>query len=48
MCKLQDAKNEKKFRDVLTDVSKNNDKFNVLWADPVANPQVVFRSALNR
>lgn len=38
---VQDAKNEKKFRDVLTDISKSRaDKFNVLWADPVANPQV--------
>jgi hypothetical protein len=37
----QDAKNEKKFRDILTQVSsKRADRFNTLWTDPSANPQV--------
>ncbi|EIE22882.1 protein disulfide isomerase [Coccomyxa subellipsoidea C-169] len=36
-----DAKNEKKFRDILTHVSsKRADRFNTLWTDPSANPQV--------
>lgn len=37
----QDAKNEKKFRDIMTHVSeKRAEKFNTLWTDPTANPQV--------
>jgi len=37
----QDTKNEKKFRDIMTDVSeKRAEKFNTLWTDPTANPQV--------
>ncbi len=38
----QDTKNEKKFRDIMTHVSeKRADRYNTLWADPTANPQVL-------
>ncbi|CAL8464780.1 g4315 [Coccomyxa elongata] len=37
----KDTKNEKKFRDIMTHVSeKRADRYNTLWADPTANPQV--------
>lgn len=42
MCGKQDTKNEKKFRDIMTHVSeKRADRYNTLWADPTANPQVI-------
>lgn len=41
----QDTKNEKKFRDIMTHVSeKRADRYNTLWADPTANPQVLASS----